>query len=57
MEDTFKDSIIDEEKHDVEIKREPKETLKVSCENYISRLVVKLGKFYDLHDKFKKLTN
>jgi hypothetical protein len=57
MEDTFKGSVIDEEEHDAEIRRESEEPLKVSCKNSIPRSVVKLEKFYDLHDKFKKVTN
>ena len=57
MEDTFKCSVIDEEEHDLEIKGEFEEPLNVSCENSIPRSVVKPEKFYDLHDKFKKVTN
>lgn len=57
MEETFKGSLIDEEQHDAEIKRESIEPPKVSNENSIPRLEVKLEKFYDLQDKFKKVTN
>ena len=57
MEDTFKGSIIDEDQHNVEIKREMTENPKKSGENSIPRSVVKLEKFYDLQDKFKRVTN
>lgn len=57
MEDTFKGSVIDEEQHDAEIKRESTKPSKVSHENSIPRSVVKLEKFYDLQDKLKKVTN
>ena len=57
MEDTFKGSVIDEEQHDVEIKKESVEPPKKSSENSIPRSIVKLEKFYDLQDKFKKVTN
>ena len=57
MEDTFKELVIDEEKHGADIKEESTETQKVSHENSIPRSVVKLEKFYDLHDKFKRVTN
>lgn len=42
MEETFKGSVIDEDQHDIEI---------------FPRSVVKLEKFYDLQDKFKRVTN
>ena len=48
MEDTFKDSMIDEEKHDVEIKEESDQPSNVSYENFVPRLVLKLETFYDL---------
>ena len=48
MEDTFKGSVIHEEKHDVEIKWESTEPPKKSGGNSIPRSVVKLEKFYDL---------
>ena len=48
MEDTFKDSVIDEEKHDAEIKEESDQPSSMSCENSIPRSVVKLENFYDL---------
>ena len=57
MEDTFKDSVIDEEKHDIEIKGELGEPPNTSNENSIPRSVVKLEKFYDLQDKFKRVAN
>ena len=57
MEDTFKDSVIDEEKHDAEIKGESREPSNASSEKYIPRSVVKLEKFYDLQDKFKRVAN
>jgi hypothetical protein len=57
MEDTFKDSIIDEEKHDAEIKGESREPPNTSSENLIPRSVVKLEMFYDRQDKFKRLAN
>ena len=57
MEDTFKDSMIDEEKHDTEIKGESGETPNTSSENSIPRSVVKLEKFYGLQDKFKRVAN
>ena len=57
MEDTFKDFMIDEEKHDAEIKGESGEPSNMSSENSIPRSVVKLEKFYDLHDKFKRVAN
>ena len=48
MEDAFKDSVIDEEKHDVEIQEESDQPSNVSCENSIPRSLVKFEKFYDL---------
>ena len=57
MEDTFKGSVIDEEQHDAEIKRESIEPQRASSENSIPRPVVKLEKFYNLQDKFKRVTN
>lgn len=57
MEDTFKGSVINEGQHDAEIKREMIEPSKTFGENYIPRSMVKLEKFYDLQDKFKRVTN
>ena len=57
MEDTLKGLVIDEEQHDVENKQESAKPPKTSGENSIPRSVVKLEKFYDLQDKFKKVTN
>ena len=57
MEDTFKDSAIDEEKHDAEIKGESGEPPNTSSKNSIPRFVMKLEKFYDLQDKFKRAAN
>ena len=57
MEDTFKGLVIDEEQHDAKIKKELAEPPRMSSENSIPRSVVKLEKFYDLQDKFKKVTN
>ena len=57
MEDTFKGSMINEEKQDAEIKKESTEPPKASNENSIPRSMVKLEKFYDLQDKLKKVTN
>lgn len=57
MEDTFKDSVIDEEKHDAEIKGESGEPSNTSSENSIPRSVVKLEKCYNLQDKFKRVAN
>ena len=48
MEDTFKDSIIDEKKHDAEIKGELGKPPNMSSKNSIPRSMVKLEKFYDL---------
>ena len=57
MEDTFKGSIVEEEQHDAEIEGGSTKPLKVSHKNSIPISVVKLEKFYDLHDKFKRVTN
>lgn len=57
MEDTFKGSVIDEDQHDTEIKREMMKPPKTFGENSIPRSVVKLEKFYDLQDMFKRVTN
>ena len=57
MEDTFKGSVTGEEQHDTEIKRETIEPPKNSDENYLPRSTMMLKKFYDLQDKFKRVTN
>lgn len=57
MEDTFKGLVIDKDQHDVEIKKGMIEPPKTTQENPIPRSMVKLEKFYDLHDKFKRVTN
>lgn len=57
MEDNFKDSMIDEEKHDTEIKKESIKAPRTPSKNCIPISVVKLEMFYDLQDKFKKVTN
>ena len=57
MEETFKGSVIDEDQHDAEIKKGITESSKTTEENPIPRFVVKLEKFYDLQDKFKRVTN
>jgi hypothetical protein len=48
MEYTFKDFVIDEEKHDTEIKGESEQPSNVSSKNSIPRSMVKLETFYDL---------
>ena len=57
MEDTFKVSVIDEEQHDVKITQESTEPLRTFGENSIPRSIVKFKRFYELQDKFKKVTN
>ena len=57
LENTFKGSVIDEDQHDAEIKKEITKPPKTSKENPIPRSVVKLEKFYDLRDKFKRVTH
>ena len=57
MEDTFKESVINEEKHNTEIKGESRGPPNMSSENSIPRSVVKLEKLYDLQDKFKRVAN
>ena len=56
MEDTFKGSVIEEEQHHAEIKQESTEPPKMSPENSIPRSVVNFKIFYDLQDKFKRVT-
>lgn len=56
MEDTFKDSTIDEYQHDVKIELDYVEH-KNPKENSIPRFLVKLERFYDLQEKFKRVTN
>ena len=48
MEYTFKGSVIDEDQHDAEMKKEMTEPSKTFEENLIPRSSVKLEKFYDL---------
>ena len=57
MEETFKGSIIDDDQHDIEIRKETIGSSKTNEENPIPRFVVRLEKFYDLQDKFKGVTN
>lgn len=49
-EGSYDDQIIDESKHDNQLKQK-------SNENPIPKSVVKLEDIYDLKDKFKKVTN
>lgn len=55
MEETFKGSMINEDQHNANIKKGI--TIQSIEENPIHRSVVKLEKFYNLQDKFKKVTN
>ena len=48
MEETFKGSVIDEDQHDIEIKKGIIESFKTTEDNPIPRSVVKLEKLYDL---------
>lgn len=57
MEETFKGSIIDEDQHDMEIKKETTWLSKTVDENTIPKSMVRLEKIYDLQDKFKRVTN
>ena len=57
MEGMFKGPIIDEDQHDMEIKKETIRLSKTIDENPIHRSVVRLERFYDLQDKFKRVTN
>jgi ribonuclease HI len=63
MEDTFRDAVIDEGTHDEDLRnfmvisgpRSPESTLDLV--NSIPKFVVRLEKFYDFHDKFRKSVN
>jgi hypothetical protein len=63
MEDTFRGVVIDEGTHDEDLHnftvildpRSPETTSDLV--NFIPKSVVRLEKFYDLHDKFRKLVN
>jgi hypothetical protein len=63
MKDTFKDSSIDEDQHDLELNCQtevPPEKLikdKKIQSNTIPKPVVRLENIYDLQDKFNKVTN
>jgi hypothetical protein len=56
MEGTFKDSVINDSQHDKKFKKQSSEE-RALPKNLIRRCMVKLEKFYDLHNKFKKVTN
>ena len=57
MQEMFKGSIIDEDQHDMEMKKETTRLFKTVDENPIPKSVVRLEKLYDLQDKFKMVTN
>jgi hypothetical protein len=64
LEDTFKDSIIEEYQHDRELNADVPGSINQSIEknkpsqiNNIPKSVIRLEKLYDLQDKFKKVTN
>lgn len=56
MEETFKGLVIDEDQHDAKIKKGITKSSKTTEENLIPRSVLKLEKFYDLQDNFKRVT-
>jgi hypothetical protein len=56
MGDTFKESIIDQGQREQVLNISTQEDQKAP-KNTFPKLVVKLEKFYDLQDKFKKTTN
>ena len=56
FEKTFKDQIIDEEEHDEAIKEE---ALDMGNNHYNTtpKSIIRMEQLYDLHDKFKRVTN
>ena len=56
MEDTFKDSAIDEDQHNEKIELDSME-YKHPKENSIPRSLMKLKRLYNMQEKFKRVTN
>ena len=55
-EDTFKGSIIDDEEHEAILQASASED-KLEYSNVMPKNIIRLGKLFDLQDKFKRPTN